>query len=372
MRCMMRLLPVSFCLLSCLSTVVAENGVSTAHDGQCHSLITRRALRHQRVVRETMAAAESVSDDRSLPVRVYRLKHVESKDVRSMIESLLSPRGTVRALSAAEASGDAAKTKPAGKPVAGEMLVVRDCEDVLKRVDRTVAQIDVRPPAVLIEAEVVLVTLDEAHKCSGVSFAPSDVTTKGAGHSSAIVRGGKKEAKGVEFAAGKSQAELIRALAKCGTPEILAAPRLLVLNKQLAECFFGHEMGYTITTVTADHTIQEYASVKIGTELQATPFVSSDGMIRLELKVQRTTGHEDIRGIPQTNTIAVTTNVMIPDGTTAILTEPARTELVSFTEALPILNGLCLGSLLDSQYCDARNRQLVVLVSARVAKPQVR
>ena len=55
----------------------------------------------------------------------------------------------------------------------GEILIVQDYEDVLKQVDRVIAQIDVQPAQVMIEAVILSVELDKGMEL-GASFAVMD------------------------------------------------------------------------------------------------------------------------------------------------------------------------------------------------------
>ena len=118
--------------------------------------------------------------------------------------------------------------------------------------------------------------------------------------------------------------------------------------------------------------------IPIGTRLKARPFVARDGMIRLEALVAKSTGHLDSHGIPQTNTIQISTNVMVPDGGTVAMCNQPRTEIKQNRCPMPLLScipgPLSLLSLIP--YSDSllpstdyvMHKQLIVLLSARVYK----
>lgn len=91
--------------------------------------------------------------------------------------------------------------------------------------------------------------------------------------------------------------EFVRTIEKLAEINVLAAPRLLVLNKQRAE-------------IQLDNS-----------GIRVRPHVSPEGMIRLETRLECRKRNED--------PIAVTTDILIPNGNTAIfstLSDPAATK----------------------------------------------
>ena len=89
-------------------------------------------------------AAASLPKQQSAPdtlaTRVYHLKHIATSDLRSMIEPWLSQRGKIEIPQADR-----------------NAIVVHDHENVLKIIDRVVAERDIQPKQVLIEATIVRV-----------------------------------------------------------------------------------------------------------------------------------------------------------------------------------------------------------------------
>ena len=93
--------------------------------------------------------------------------------------------------------------KAGGNSLAGgEIVVVQDYEHVLKTVDRVVAQIDVQPIQVLIEAVIVSVKLDKGMEL-GVNFAVLD----GAGNALGVLGNGSL----INAAAGFAPASVLAA-----------------------------------------------------------------------------------------------------------------------------------------------------------------
>ena len=320
-------------------------------------------------------------EEDNLPVRVYHLNYVRSSDVATMIKPLLSKKGTFTsspdsqvglpsdATGAATSGQETMKEVKAGGNLmaGGETIVVQDYEQVLRTVDRVIAQIDVQPIQVLIEAVILTVTLDRtmelgvnfavldgAGKTLGVigngaalnaaaGFAPASVLTAAGKLAGSDSGGFAEDANGVKFGwVGGSTSGFIRALESLGETKVLACPRLLVLNKQRAEIHIGKQLGYETSTVSQTSTTQTVQFMPVGTQLRLRPFVSSDGMIRMEIHPERSTGDIDANGIPQTTTAQVTTNVMIPDGATIVIGGLMDTEIDQNWEGVPLVKPAAL------------------------------
>ena len=104
-----------------------------------------------------------------------------------------------------------------------------------------------------------------------------------------------------------------------GKTNVLATPRVLVLNKQRAEIQLGHRLGYRTLVTNLTSTVQQIQFLNTGTLLRLRPFISDDGMIRMEIHPERSTGAIDANGVPQTNTARMTTNVLVPNGATLVI-----------------------------------------------------
>ena len=98
----------------------------------------------------------------------------------------------------------------------------------------------------------------------------------------------------------------------------MASPQILVLNKQPAEIQLGQRLGYFTSTQNLTSTVQQVQFLNTGTLLRFRPFISNDGMIRMEVHPEKSTGSVT-NNVPNSNTSEVTTNVMVPDGATMVI-----------------------------------------------------
>ena len=356
----------------------------------------------------TLAEQHQAEED-DLPIHVYHLNYMKSADVEKMIKPLLSSKGMISKSPDSEigvksdstggggsSSGGntgSSDVKGGGNSLAGgETLVVQDYPEKLKAIDRVVAQIDVQPPQVLIEAVIVSVKLNKGMDL-GINYAVLDGAGKTLGvvgngalinaaagftPASVLAAGGKLASGftqtngGLNFGwVGNNTTGFIQALETFGETKVLASPRLLVLNKQPAQLHVGDQLGYVTSTVSQTSTTQTVNFLNTGTQLMLRPFVSSDGMIRMEIHPERSTGALDANGIPQTNTSAMTSNVLIPDGVTIVIGGLIDTEVDKNWTGLPFLSRIPLfGYLFRNTVDNTTKEELVVILTPHIVRPE--
>lgn len=337
-------------------------------------------------------------EDGNLPVRVYHLDYVKSADVQAMIEPLLSPRGTISSSPDSEVGIEPDVEKAGGNAMAGgDVVIVQDYENVLKAIDRVIAQIDVQPLQVLIEAVIVSVKLnkgmelgvnfallDSAQNTLGVvgsgaainaatGFPPASVITSAGKLAGTTGAGFSEVANGLKFGfVADNTTSFIRALESLGETKVLACPRLLVLNKQRAEIQLGDRLGYKTSTQTQTSTVEKVEFMDVGTLLRIRPFISSDGMVRMEIHPERSSGHLDTNDVPQTNTAQVTTNVLVPDGTTIVIGGLMDYEIQVDYVGLPFLSRLpWIGSLFRETTTKRQKKELIVILTPHIWRPDM-
>ena len=309
----------------------------------------------------------------------------------------------------------------------GEIVVIQDYEYVLKKLDRVIAQFDVQPIQVLIEAVIVQVRLDKdldlgvnyaildgsgnalgvvgngsilnatagftpasvlagvaagsANTIASVTTAatgqPTTTTTTASTGTNGQVAGNTANGfsannYGAKYGlTSKNVTTFISALQTLGETKVLAAPRIMVLNKQGAEVHLGDQLGYETSTVSQTSTTQTVQFMNVGTQLRLRPFVSSDGVIRMELHPERSTGQLDANGIPQTNTSEVTTNIMVHDGTTIVIAGLMDTEIDKTVQGIPFSMDLpLLGVLFRHTTSTTTKQELVVILTPHICRPE--
>jgi type II secretory pathway component GspD/PulD (secretin) len=282
----------------------------------------------------------------------------------------------------------------------GEVLIVQDQEECLQRLDRLVSELDVPPLQVEIEAEIISVTLDANHQ-AGVNFAVLDgdrnalgVLGNGATLGAAVgfpplgainvagqvagalagttPAGFAADEHGIKFGfVGRNVAGFIRALDQCGRTEILARPRIWALNNSVATVQVGDRLGYSTLTQNLTSTVQQVQFLDTGTLLWVRPFVSRDGMVRMEIHPERSSG-QVVNNIPQTNTSEVTTTIMVPDGATMVIGGLIENVDDDQRSGLPwLMNLRWAGALFRQTQRSSTKRELIVLLTPRIVTPAV-
>ena len=395
-------------------------------------------------------------------VRVYRLNYVRSQDIASMIEPFLSPDGKWSATPASSvgiseggaaggggtsggSSGGGSGGGSGGAPgggsgggggmagaiagaltggaggggggsdggtggdamAGGDFIVIQDSEPVLQTIDRLIAQLDVQPVQVLIEAVIMTVTrtnsqdlginyavLDGAGRNlltigsgaainAAAGFDPSQVLTAGSPlrtvGTTLVTQGGKlagdaasgfaQNSAGIKYGfVDENVTGFIRALEQYGETDVLASPRLLVLNKQRAELQLGRRLGFRTLTQTQTSTVQKVEFLNVGTQLFIRPFISSDGMVRMEIHPEKSEG-EIVDNIPQTRTSQLTTNVMVQDGSTIVIGGLMETVANKATSGVPGLSRLpWIGALFRDRSQSTSKQEMIVLLTPRIWK----
>lgn len=309
-----------------------------------------------------------------IETRIYRPNYVKAADLQAMFAPLLSIDGKLTVSAPAMIDIPADQSKTGGNSFAGtEAVIVRDFETILAQLDEIFAEVDVRPSQVAIEAMIVSVNLSDAYKF-GVNFAAlrdranARVVsgTPGSSLGSINLTDG-----GLQF--GFLDASLglfIDCLEEIGDTNVIASPRLMCLNKQRAEIQIGEELGYVSTTVTESSSTQTINFLSVGTLLRIRPYIGSDGLIRLEVHPELSTGSVDVQqglSLPQKAVTQVTTNVLCPDGCTVVIGGLIREDLTTNTSQIPLLGNVpYVGWLFRQKDQTIDRNELIVLITPRI------
>ena len=306
---------------------------------------------------------------------VYRPNYVTAAELQALIQPLVTTASGVVAVSSPAEVGIGADAANAGGDgfAGGEVVVVRDYEAVLTEIDQVVAEIDVRPLQVAIEAMILSVTLDDENDF-GVSFEllrDKDHVRLGWGTPIDPLSSLKFDTGGMKFGfLDSSLGVFLNALESIGDTNVIATPRLMVVNKHRAEILIGEELGYVSTTMTETSTSQSVEFLEVGAQLRLRPFISSDGLIRMEIHPELSTGSVEVQQnftLPNKETTQVTTNIMVRDGCTVIIGGLMREELQTTGKQVPFFGNLPLvGAAFRSRDETLQRREIIVLITPHI------
>ncbi len=321
---------------------------------------------------EDFKAGEFASD--RIGTRLYRPNYVTAKELEQLIIPLLSATGSVKATSPSKQGIAANGSEAGGDNYSGsEVVVVRDYETVLTLVDDLVVGIDKQPLQVAIEAIILSVKLNDKNSL-GVDFEllknKNNVRlvsgTPVASLADISVTDG-----GLKFGfLDSSVSAFVDALETIGDAQIIATPRLTCLNRQRAEILIGEQLGYVSTTQTLTATTQSVEFLEVGTQLRLRPFISNDGLIRMEVHPELSTGTVRVEQnftLPDKEVTQVTTNIMTRDGATIVIGGLIRDELTNTTSQIPLLGSLPLvGPVFRNTTETNERREILVLITPHI------
>lgn len=323
-----------------------------------------------------MQSMDRLSDQ--LGTRIYKLKYIRAEDVQKLITPMLSETVGMISISAPTKTGIAADSSSSGSDdYAGlETVFVRDYEQVLKKIDKAILEIDCRPLQVAIEAMIMSVKLDDALDM-GVSFEAlrnNDNIRLVSGFPLNNVTSLDLTSGGLKLGYLDANLSLfVDALETVGETNVIAAPQLLVLNKQRAEILIGQQKGYISTTVTESAATQTVEFLEVGTQLRIRPFITNDGMVRLEVHPEISTGDvrvEEGLTIPDKDVTQVTTNIMCPDGRTVVIGGLIKSGQSKKGSQIPLLGSLPgVGVLFRQKKEELEREELIVLITPRIVDP---
>ncbi|MCA1997942.1 MAG: hypothetical protein LDL56_12035, partial [Armatimonadetes bacterium] len=295
-------------------------------------------------------------------------------------------------------------TVPEDSPTGNEqyalsaMLIIFDYADHIAEIEELLKQIDTKPAQVLVEATILQTSLNEAN-AFGVDFSVLhdvnflDFVGLGGplGVPGALGQTGSdgfspsdNEGTGVTSTAGNFAGPgtikaailadqvgvFIRALDEVGNVSILSNPKILALNRQPAKVLVGRKLGYLNTTATETSTTQTVEFLDTGTQLAFRPFVSNDGMVRMELKPRVSEGvirtATDATGaavtIPDEITQEITTNVIVPDGSTVVLGGLFKETTTLNRSQVPVLGDIPILGLAFQGHDDETDRSEIIFM----------
>ena len=333
---------------------------------------------------------------RKLKVRTFRLSYVTAKDVKVLIAPVLSADSKV-AETPVSGTGVATSDSDAGgnSYPGADLLVISDYEDNLKKVAEIIKTVDIRPKQVLVEATILISTLDDDDKLgvnfnalSGISFRGLSSQTAGLADvtpgtltSTAFANNNMGTIR-TDFAAvtgglrlgfiSNQVAFFVSALEKVNDTTVVANPKLLILDRQRGEVLIGNRQGYLTTTVSEGISTQTVEFLETGTRLVVRPFICPDGHIRLELHPEESTGALDANGLPTENTTEVTSNVLVRDGHTIVIGGLFREETQNVRSQVPLMGNLpYLGGLFRSTQDAVLRTETILLITPHIIRHDV-
>jgi type IV pilus assembly protein PilQ len=171
---------------------------------------------------------------------------------------------------------------------------------------------------------------------------------------------------------------LVNYLNTLGRTQLLANPKIAIVNNQEAKIHIGERQAYVTTTTStgaATSTVSEEVQfVDIGIQLSVTPVINDEGYITMKIKPEISsvssllvtpTGNK----IPIIDTASTETTVMMKDGTTLLIGGLRKEEKTSSSEQFPFLGNIpFLGFFFKNATGKTERVELLVMITPHIIK----
>ncbi|MFC1763709.1 secretin N-terminal domain-containing protein [Planctomycetota bacterium] len=322
------------------------------------------------------------TDVNRMVYKVFTLYYISAAEAKNLLTTVLSANGTVQASTPAET------VVPTGESISGganggdsmalnDTVIIRDYPEKIVEVETLLAQLDVRPLQVLVEATIMSAVLTEEtqfgidwNSIQGVNVS---LTTPGVMQDSLAqtLTSSVGGATGLSIGISSDNARVfIRALEEVTDTTLMANPKILAVNKQLGQVYIGEKLGYREGTITGAGGTTE-GSVKFldtGTKLSFRPYIGSDGYIRMDIHPKDSSGSL-AGGIPQEKATELATNIIVKDGQTIVIGGLFRDQIKKTREQVPLLGNIpVLGALFRSDNDNVKREEVIVLLTPHIIK----
>lgn len=280
-------------------------------------------------------------------IRTFKVQYTDPAVVAELLTKHLSRYGKITTL----------RTR--------SLLVVEDLPDFVARIHQMLAEIDLQPRQILIEAKVLQITLD-ADSVYGIDwsvpfrFEGGDGIFGTQGLAPRGIPGFFLEAVTPEFEI------FLNTLSRKGRVRTLSTPKLLVLENQEAEVIIGDRLGYRLTTTINQVTTESVEFLESGVILRVKAAVDRAGRVLLDIHPEVSTGTVQ-DGLPEQNTTAVTTQLLAANGQGIFIGGLIRENTTESRTGIPLLSEVpVLGNLFSRTDEVTRNTETIVLITPHI------
>jgi type II secretory pathway component GspD/PulD (secretin) len=247
-------------------------------------------------------------------------------------------------------------------------VVIKGSANDLKRAEVLIRNLDIPPRQVMVEAKIIEVSLNETQSLgmnnswTNPDNATQTLQTKGLANSPTATG-----ATGLYYSiTDQNMTSLVEALSTRTGFNILSSPKVMAMNEQKAEIITGSRLGYYVNTVTTTGLVQNVEFMDVGTKLDITPSVKSDGMIIMDIHPEISEG-SIVNNLPQKNSTETTTQLIVKDGQTIIIGGLIRDTQKKEVKGVPFLMDIpFLGLVFKRTDITSEKREIIVLITPHI------
>jgi len=319
--------------------------------------------------------------------KVVRLRYLKAADVKKQLDELYNKQGLQVILAPSQAvepfgkvstvEGDTS-TSSGGSSGAGDKgktdviadLVLRGSEEVVAQAVQLVEQIDVEPPLVSINAQIISLDTD-AEKILGVQWPGSVSTSLNEQSSGDVLKFGTILRDPIQFKL------TLNALETQHKAKTISRPGSVVRNGRVSFIHVGKTVTFDrfIGLDSAGNKNFSTETLDTGVTMQLRPLVSSDGVITLEI-MSGVTSDPTFRvsasgsDLPIVSTTTTTTTVQVRDGETLVIGGLTQQKQEERRSGVPFLSKIPLvGFFFKNKDITPSQTELVIMVTPTIVKP---
>jgi type IV pilus assembly protein PilQ len=310
--------------------------------------------------------------------RIYRVTYADVGEVENALSKFISSRGSL-------------SSNPGTSNI-----IVTDSESKIKAIDIFMEEIDRITPQILVEARIYDLTSKDRldlgvewqagrnttyDATDGITAIGTNPTGTNNPFLTGVFEGATGKTSGVSGAlrfglltAGLDIDTVIKAQHNKIDAKLLANPRILVLDNQEAVIKIISELPYQeLTETSAGGSIGTTQFREVGVELQVTPHLTRDGMIRLNLKPKFSVQTDEVVVVgttdnqfpqPVVDRREADTTLLIEDGQTVVLGGLRKKDITQQVNKVPFFGDLPIaGALFKFEGEDTVISELVVFIT---------
>jgi type IV pilus secretin PilQ/predicted competence protein len=363
-----------------LDVILKTNGLDKVQEG---NVVRIAPVEKLRLEREALKQAQQAEEElEPLQVRYIRVSYAKASDLRPLVESVVSERGSV------------------AYDERTNQLIVKDIRKGIRNVVELVSKLDLRTPQILLETQIVEANRNLLRALgTNLGFktvqSPATGNATGSNFPNSIGLGGSSNfpAGAVDPSLGGSSITLlldsadatkslslqINALEQEGRVRIVSRPAVATTNntpatiKSVERIRVKTPSGGTVVGVGQGATPSSGGStatesIEIGIVLEVTPQASPDYFVLLDLSAKSSAfGSERVDNIPSEIERSATSSVLVSSGQTFAMggiyriTDSDNVTGVPFLKDIPVL-----GHLFRTIESKNRDEELIFFVTPRI------
>jgi type IV pilus assembly protein PilQ len=325
---------------------------------------------------------------------VVTLYYITAEEAQKLVKPVLSDKAIIAittpaqktisgaSSSAGGGSGGGLTTSGGGDDQANnDMIVIYDYPENVEKAKALLADVDVRPRQVLVEATILSARLDDTTQfgidwnlLSGVAITgyPSSIV---GGQGTPIETFGLAQnpvtARGLTAGVSADNVQaIVTALEEVMDTTLLANPKILAVNKQEGQVLIGKKLGYVDTTTqNINSTTQSVKFLNTGTQLVFRPYIGDDGYIRMDIYPKDSDGIVKDNGIPDETTTELRTNVVVKDGETIVIGGLFRDNVITSRSQVPVLGDIpFVGVLFRGTKDQVQREEVIILLTPHIIR----